>query len=152
MGPEPQTSKEPPLAPRGLTCHYPEAGRRPALPASSKSGSWDPQSNGAAGNWPLDFLRPDPGEGRPVGGSGKPPLPSSCFRPGGEWGAGLGAQRSGHDVRRLVVPAAEILPPCPAVADSAPATRGVAGTTLHTRGLPALRAPLGPRSQRRRVG
>ena len=79
-------------------------------------------------------------------------LDESAVRPGSEWGAGLGAQRSGHDVRRLVAPAAEILPPCPAVADSAPATRGVAGTTLHTRGLPALRAPLGPRSQRRRVG
>ncbi|XP_043344421.1 small integral membrane protein 15 isoform X1 [Cervus elaphus] len=56
--------------------------RRPTLPAFQEPGSQDPHSNGAAGNWPLDFLRPDPGEGRAVGGLGESRLPPSCFRPG----------------------------------------------------------------------
>ncbi|KAB1281054.1 hypothetical protein Cadr_000004213 [Camelus dromedarius] len=76
-GSEPESSRAPPLAPRGLTCRSPESRRHPALPASSK---------------------PDPGEGRPVGGSGKPRLPPSCFRPGGELGVGVRVPRPGRDV------------------------------------------------------
>lgn len=76
-GPRPRAA--PPAAPR-------KPQRRPAAPpprrASWKSRTRDPRSNGAAGNWALNFLRPDPGWGRLVGGAGKRGLPPSCFRPG----------------------------------------------------------------------
>ncbi|XP_019652021.2 small integral membrane protein 15 isoform X1 [Ailuropoda melanoleuca] len=56
--------------------------RHPRPRESWKSRSRDRNSNGAAGNWPLDFLRPTRGRGWPVGGTRKPRLPPSCFRPG----------------------------------------------------------------------
>lgn len=67
-------------------------------PASWKSRSQDPRSNGAAGNWPLDFLRPDPDWGRPVGGAAKLGLPPSCFRLDGELRVGVRVQGPGCDV------------------------------------------------------
>lgn len=69
-------------------------------PASWKLRSQDPPSNGAAGNWPLDFLRPDPDWDRPVGGAAKLGLPPSCFRLGGELRVGVRVQGPGRDVGR----------------------------------------------------
>lgn len=66
---------------RGLTRRSrPRAPPRPREPR--RPGSRDPHRNGAAGNWPLDFLGPPAGWGRPGGGTRQPRLPPSCFRPG----------------------------------------------------------------------
>lgn len=89
----------PAATPRGLTCRSPETAALPRpRPASWKSRSQDQRSNGAAGNWPLDFLRPDPDWGRPVGGAAKLGLPPSCFRFGGELRVGVRVQAPGRDV------------------------------------------------------
>lgn len=77
-GPEPTRASPPaPAAPR-------KPRRRPApRPASQVPGPASrvprpgvqvpgPRSDCAAGNWPLDFLRPDPGWGRPWAGRGGP--------------------------------------------------------------------------------
>lgn len=97
-GPEP-TCASPPApaaAPRGLACRSPET-PAPPRPASRVPGPGSrvpgprsrvpgpgsrvprpgvqvrgPRSDCAAGNWPLDFLRPDPGWGRPWAGRGGP--------------------------------------------------------------------------------
>lgn len=132
----------------------PQAGRRPAPPLrpreSWRSRSRDPHNNGAAGNWPLDFLRPVQGWGRPVGGTRKLRLPPSCFRPGGELGVGVRAQGPRRDARGFLAVAAVVLPTCPEEAATALADRAVAGPDQDSPGPPAVRAPPGQCPPRRR--
>lgn len=91
----------PATTPRGLTCRSPETAALPRPPPRVLEVEvQDPPSNGAAGNWPLDFLRPDPDWDRPVGGAAKLGLPPSCFRLGGELRVGVRVQGPGRDVGR----------------------------------------------------
>lgn len=97
----PSQQPAPATTPRSPTCRSPgtPAPPRPAPRlASWKSRIRGASSNGAAGNWPLYFLRPDPGWGRPVGGAGKRGLPPSCFRPGGELRVGVRIRGPRRDV------------------------------------------------------
>ncbi|XP_063579998.1 small integral membrane protein 15 isoform X1 [Pongo abelii] len=68
--------------PRAASPAAPRKSQRCPTPAPTNSRSQDPHSNGAAGNWPLDFLTPGWRLRSPVGGTQRPRLPPSCFRSG----------------------------------------------------------------------
>lgn len=88
LGPEPEASSGgDPARP-----HLPLPGNpAPPRPPAWRTGSRGPGTHAAMAQPETgpNFLRPDPGWSRPVGGAGKPRLPSSCFRPGGEWRVGV---------------------------------------------------------------
>ena len=144
----PDTSRAPPLTSSGLTCLSPETQEPPHPPRfpGTHAAMAQPETGPATSSGRIRARA-----GLWAGWESRGfRLPASGLEVSRELGSGpvVPGEVKG---RRLGVGAA-LLPRCSAEVAAAPAAQGVAGTTPDSRGPPAVRAPPGPRSPRRRVG